>query len=119
MVAPRSLTVGDRMLVCSDGVTDFLSDDELVATMTLDVADAADRIVAESLRRGSHDKVTCVVADVIDQPWNRPWGQLAGAGWDPTNLINGAAVRSRAVVDSSVCSPSTELESCIRFSMQG
>jgi serine/threonine protein phosphatase PrpC len=101
MVAPLSLTVGDRILVCSDGVTDFLSDDELADAMTLDVAEAADRIVTESLRSGSYDNVTCVVADVVDQPWARPWGQLAGAGWDPTNLIDGAAVRSCAGVDSS------------------
>ena len=101
MVTPLNLTVGDRILISSDGVTDFLPDDELADALTLDVEHAADRIVAESLARGSHDNVTCVVADVVDQPWGRPWGQLAGAGWNPSNLIDGAAVRSGAGVDSS------------------
>jgi hypothetical protein len=41
------------------------------------------------------------VAEVVDQKWVRPWGTMAGAGWDPTNLIDGAAVRSLESAGSS------------------
>ena len=93
-VASLALDVGDRLLICTDGVTDVLDDTQLAAALVLEIDVAADRIVAEALARGSRDNVTCVVAEVVDQRWIKPWGTIAGAGWDPTNLINPATVRA-------------------------
>jgi serine/threonine protein phosphatase PrpC len=101
VMTPLTLAVGDRILVCSDGVTDFVDDVQLAEAMTHDIEVAAERIVAEALQRKSRDNVTCVVAEVVDRGWVRPWGTMAGAGWDPTNLIDGAAVRSLESVGSS------------------
>jgi protein phosphatase len=67
--------VGDRLLLCSDGVTDYLADEEVAALLELDDADAAVRgIVDAALASGSRDNVTAVIADVIarehpDEGW--------------------------------------------------
>jgi protein phosphatase len=57
---------GDRLLLCSDGVSDYLADDqigELLGAETIDMA--AVELVRASLTAGSADNVTCVVADVM------------------------------------------------------
>jgi serine/threonine protein phosphatase PrpC len=57
---------GDRLLVCSDGLTDFVSDAEIAAV--LDASErpaAAEALVALALDAGSRDNVSVVVADVV------------------------------------------------------
>ncbi|WP_028050136.1 PP2C family serine/threonine-protein phosphatase [Cellulomonas sp. URHD0024] len=56
---------GDRMLVCSDGLTDPLSDARIEAELRAadDPQDAADRLVAAALAAGGTDNVTAVVVD--------------------------------------------------------
>jgi protein phosphatase len=59
---------GDRLMLCSDGVSDYLTDDqigELLGAETIDMA--AVELVRASLTAGSADNVTCVVADVMDE----------------------------------------------------
>lgn len=58
--------VGDRLLLCSDGITDYLADEELAALLEFDDADAAVRgLVDAALASGSRDNVTAVIADVV------------------------------------------------------
>jgi serine/threonine protein phosphatase PrpC len=61
---------GDRLLLCSDGVTDYLADAALAAMLEpgVDARVAARRILAEALAAGSRDNVTAVVADVELDP---------------------------------------------------
>lgn len=56
---------GDRMLVCSDGLTDELSDPRIQAELRAqDGAQAtADRLVAAALAAGGRDNVTAIVVD--------------------------------------------------------
>ncbi|NQX12297.1 serine/threonine-protein phosphatase [Microbacteriaceae bacterium VKM Ac-2855] len=59
---------GDRMLICSDGLTREL-DDERIASVLLAQADpqsAADRLVVESLEAGGHDNLTVLVIDAVE-----------------------------------------------------
>ncbi len=100
------LVAGDRVLLCSDGVTDFLPDVEIEQLLTDGTVDsAAVDIVRASLARGSNDNVTVVVADVVEV------GEEPVAAEDP--MIFGAAAedaRPRSVHDSGVRttrSPST------------
>lgn len=65
-VDERTPERGDRWLLCSDGVSDYLPDDA-IADVLRDVAGpqaAADELVRLSLEAGSRDNVTAVVADV-------------------------------------------------------
>lgn len=58
---------GDRLLVCSDGLTSELSD-QLVTAMLLaheDPADAARELVAAAVRSGGRDNVTVIVLDAV------------------------------------------------------
>ncbi|MBZ4486620.1 protein phosphatase 2C domain-containing protein [Microbacterium sp. cx-55] len=67
-VAEREAVVGDRWLLCSDGVSDYLDDEEIGLTLLRhrDVGSAAEALVALALDSGSRDNVTAVICDVVD-----------------------------------------------------
>ena len=55
---------GDRLLLCSDGLTDLV-DDESIASILLETTrstDACERLVQRALDAGGHDNVTVIVA---------------------------------------------------------
>ncbi len=56
----------DRLLLCTDGLTRELADDELadVLAALTDPREAADVLVARAVGRGARDNVTAVVVDV-------------------------------------------------------
>jgi len=59
---------GDRLLLCSDGLTDELQDGQ-IASILRSVADpdeAAKRLVEQANQHGGRDNVTVVVVDVVD-----------------------------------------------------
>src|SRR5262249_40245012 len=60
--------VGDRYLLCSDGLSDVVSDETLSKTLTdfTDLDEAVERLVDLAIRSGGPDNITCVLADVID-----------------------------------------------------
>ena len=64
----REATVGDRWLLCSDGLSGVVSADTLAETLRVveDPAACAERLVELALRAGGPDNITCVVADVVD-----------------------------------------------------
>ncbi|MET4702611.1 Stp1/IreP family PP2C-type Ser/Thr phosphatase [Frigoribacterium sp. UYMn621] len=57
---------GDRWMLCSDGLSSYVSDDKIEHTLTAQavVRDAADRLVKESLDQGAPDNVTVVIVDI-------------------------------------------------------
>lgn len=61
---------GDRWLVCSDGLSSYVTDEKIAAILSSspDTQDAADRLVRESLDHGAPDNVTVVLLDVTDDP---------------------------------------------------
>ncbi|MCW2855022.1 MAG: protein phosphatase domain protein [Marmoricola sp.] len=90
-----SLVAGDRLLLASDGLTDLLSDAELVRTiLPRSDEDAVGALIAAALARGGRDNVTCVVATVIDGPAVNADGHLYGAVRDPDNVVDLTAARS-------------------------
>ncbi len=81
--------LGDRVLLCSDGLTDLVDDD--LVTRLLGVAspdDAAELLVSAALAAGGRDNVTCVVADVVDRPHTDGAGTLLGAA-APGRIVTG------------------------------
>lgn len=72
-VVTREARVGDRYLLCSDGLSDPVSTETIAETLaTGSVEDAADRLVQLALRSGGPDNITVVVADVVDSPHATP-----------------------------------------------
>lgn len=69
----REARVGDRYLLCSDGLSDPVSTETISETLaTGSVDSAADRLVQLALRSGGPDNITVVVADVLDSPRDAP-----------------------------------------------
>ena len=84
---------GDRLLVCSDGLSDFVDDEQIRVCLELEeAAEAADRLVDAALAAGGRDNVTCAVSDVVDGPVLQSVGALLGALADPTLVVDPAAV---------------------------
>ncbi|MGL4745015.1 MAG: protein phosphatase 2C domain-containing protein [Dermatophilaceae bacterium] len=64
----RQGRAGDRYLICSDGLTDYVARDTVngILADTSDPGECADRLVALALRAGAPDNVTVVVGDLVD-----------------------------------------------------
>jgi serine/threonine protein phosphatase PrpC len=79
------IAAGDRILLCSDGCSGVLSDDELARLLTEGSPDeAASALVQASLEAGSSDNVTVVVADVVDGDADgKPGPLVVGAAAEP------------------------------------
>ncbi len=62
--------MGDRYVLCSDGLPREVSDDFIAAMLgrLADPTEAAQALVDEALRAGGNDNITVVVVDVIDSP---------------------------------------------------
>ncbi|WP_067573238.1 PP2C family protein-serine/threonine phosphatase [Nocardia acidivorans] len=98
----REARAGDRYLLCSDGLSDVVSDETIANTMREGSTDeSADRLIELALRSGGPDNVTVVVADVIDLDYGQSHPIVAGAasGEDedtpPPNTAAGRAAAMR------------------------
>ncbi len=66
----REARAGDRYLLCSDGLSDPVSQETILEALRLpDVDASADRLIELALRGGGPDNVTVVVADVVDHDY--------------------------------------------------
>jgi protein phosphatase len=65
-VTSAAARAGDRLLLCSDGLSDLVDDDEIAATLTARSPErCADRLIELALAAGGRDNVSVVVADVV------------------------------------------------------
>jgi len=63
----REARIGDRYLLCSDGLTGVIADERLQLILAQrDPTGCVTQLVDEALERGAPDNVTVVVADVVD-----------------------------------------------------
>ena len=76
----REARTGDRYLLCSDGLSDPVSQETILEALQIeDVNESADRLIELALRGGGPDNVTVVVADVVDFDYGQTQPILAGA----------------------------------------
>lgn len=61
------LASAERLLLCSDGISGMIGDDEIAAVLAAadDPRDAADQLVERALAAGGRDNATAVVVDVV------------------------------------------------------
>jgi protein phosphatase len=64
----REARLGDRYLLCSDGLSGVVSEETLHRTLAAvaDPDDAVRQLVDLAIRGGGPDNITCIVADVVD-----------------------------------------------------
>jgi serine/threonine protein phosphatase PrpC len=98
----REVRAGDRYLLCSDGLSDPVSDETILEALKIpDVTESADRLIELALRGGGPDNVTVVVADVVDYDYGPTQPIIAGAvsGDDGEQMTrpNTAAARASAI----------------------
>lgn len=88
----REARAGDRWLLCSDGLSGFVSGETIARTLyeLPDVDTCAERLVQLALRAGGGDNVTVVVADVLELNDVRD-----GAGPTTNAVVVGSAAVSR------------------------
>ena len=107
----REAVVGDRWLLCSDGLSGVVSADTIAEVLTdvHDPGECAEELIRLALLAGGPDNVTCVVADIVPAgtiPPSAP--QIVGAAAKdrlaPTRGGGGAAARAAALA-----SPTKEL----------
>jgi len=67
-LAMREARVGDRYLVCSDGLSGFVARDTIqeILEQAMPPGRTADRLVELAMRAGAPDNVTCIIGDVVD-----------------------------------------------------
>ncbi|GIG30384.1 PP2C family protein-serine/threonine phosphatase [Cellulomonas marina] len=98
----REARPGDRWLLCSDGLSGFVSAETMAETLATvpDVEECADRLVQLALRAGGGDNVTVVVADVVDLD-----ALPDGAAPSQRSAVVGAAATTRHSPTSAAASP--------------
>jgi serine/threonine protein phosphatase PrpC len=94
---------GDRFLLCSDGLTNELADDEIAAVLAEqpDPQEAADDLVARARAHGGSDNITAVVVDVVigEELAGKDAAEAATAGVDGQA---GEALEAGKVVPGSI-----------------
>jgi protein phosphatase len=79
------LAPGDRLLLCSDGLSGVVSDESIAEVLNGTTPDeAVHRLIDLALRGGGPDNVTCIVADAVDD-------DTATAAAAPDSEVHGAA----------------------------
>ena len=96
---------GDRILLCSDGLTNELSDERIASTLRqlADPQEAAHELVRQARAAGGSDNITVVVVDVVDDDGRSQQASEALAG-------STGAPGTRAAVEPTVAAarPDTE-----------
>ena len=86
-IVPLELREGDRVLLCSDGLSDMVHAAQLRELLGTEAAeDAAEGLLQAALAAGGRDNVTCLVVDVVDGPQVTAEGRVLGALADPDNV---------------------------------
>ena len=63
---PFPIREGDRWLLCSDGLSDLVEDNELCDTITRNAIDVAgNSLIALARQRGGHDNITAAIVEVL------------------------------------------------------
>ncbi|ADG72949.1 protein serine/threonine phosphatase [Cellulomonas flavigena DSM 20109] len=107
----REARPGDRWLLCSDGLSGYVSAETIAETLgeIEDVDACADRLVQLALRAGGPDNVTVVIADVVELD-ELPDGAMPST----TSAVVGAAASTRNRPSAAADGPAARAASLSR-----
>lgn len=99
----RDPHVGDRYLLCSDGLSGVLNDDTLRQMLSSgrDPAHTTEKLVELANEAGGPDNITCVVADLADASEASPGSPAAAAAVAGAAAAPAAQPEDTATLDSS------------------
>lgn len=65
----QEIQVGDRFLLCSDGITDMMSDGEIADIMSRDISveETVEVLVNRALKKGGRDNITVILCEIKEQ----------------------------------------------------
>ncbi len=96
-ISIREARLGDRYLLCSDGLSDVVTASTLLEALSSgSPQECADRLIQLALRGGGPDNVTCIVADVVDP-----------AHGDDLPIVGGAVLDQAQAGDTDLDSPAS------------
>jgi PPM family protein phosphatase len=82
-IALLNVQPGDRLMLCSDGLSGFLDDGAIARLMGVGPVDsAAATLVRAALDAGSNDNVTCILAEITDEDGTANEPLVVGAAAD-------------------------------------
>jgi protein phosphatase len=117
---------GDRYLLCSDGLSDYVPVADIAAGMTSeDPQPTCERLVALALDAGAPDNVSCIVADLLDSepaPDDRLpiiAGAAAEAGDAAADSHPTTELRTRSPAPAAPAAPTTARAAHARPARQG
>lgn len=88
------LAPGDRVMLCSDGVSDLVPDRRIAEVLRLGIPGAAAAVLVQhALEAGGTDNATAVVLDVEDGPRVVGTGNALGSLRELANIVDPASVR--------------------------
>jgi PPM family protein phosphatase len=100
------LKPGDRLLICSDGLTNMLSDDTIAQTLRrhADPQQAADTLVDMANQAGGDDNITVVLVDALSDGGEAAAASIAEAEAEPV-VVEGGIAPEPALEDSAFEEP--------------
>ena len=68
-IVPQKAEIGTRYLICSDGITDMLSDGEIadILTREISVSETVELLVERALIKGGRDNITVILCELVEQ----------------------------------------------------
>ena len=77
----RELSLGDRIMICSDGLTDYVAEETVAGILKGEgtPGQIADALIEIALRASTRDNVTVIVADVVNPGDGTTRPQVVGA----------------------------------------
>lgn len=107
----REAHLGDRYLICSDGLSDYVAGSTIEDIVTSEgmPGEIADRLIAIALKASARDNVTVVVADIVDSS-------------DPTSstpqIVGAAGAPATPSVQDQPSTPTTPAEKAAALSRE-
>ncbi len=110
------VAAGDRLLVCSDGLCGFVTDDVIAARMKGDRQAVLDELTGLAHQEGGQDNITIIVADVVEGEPDGPTVVLGAAALLDLDNLSEATAKLPSLAEAPVPRPDPAAGEVARYS---